>query len=241
MTFYTHPLVLRLRSLGRTVGANRRIARLWNVLRYREYEQSVRRALAGLVRSGMCVWDIGANVGQYTRWFADLVGEDGIVVAFEPNPACLDILRASTQHLRQVRVLPIALGDRDGWVRLILSQGDAGQATRVDEEGDALRTGASGPYVRIARADTLIQSESLGMPTLIKIDVEGFEERVLAGMATHVLPHPALRFLCIEVHFGLLECMGVREAPRRIEQLLQQHRFVVRWIDPSHLLGRRGE
>lgn len=77
------------------------------------------------------------------------------------------------------------------------------------------------------------------IPTLIKIDTEGFELDVLRGMVALIEDTPTLRARFIEVHFGLLAECGMPEAPIMIEQLLEKNGFKTTWVDSSHIAAVR--
>ena len=83
MSWRTNPLVLGLRKLGRAAGMNRRVAALVQ----RGYEEDYGAGLGSCIRPGDTVWDIGANVGLYTRRFAALTGPQGLVVEERPDTA----------------------------------------------------------------------------------------------------------------------------------------------------------
>jgi len=77
------------------------------------------------LRSGMTVWDIGANVGLYTLPSARAVGPAGHVVAFEPMPRNLGFLRRhlTLNGLEGVAVCAVAVSDATGTVRM--AEGDS--------------------------------------------------------------------------------------------------------------------
>jgi hypothetical protein len=75
-------------------------------------------------------------------------------------------------------------------------------------------------------------------PNLLKIDVEGFEEEVLAGMKS-LLAAPELRAVFLEVHFAILESRGRSDAPLRIEKLLRDNGLIPNWVDGSHIVAKR--
>ncbi len=64
---------------------------------------------------GWVVYDIGANVGITTLFFARCVGQEGLVTAFEPVPLTAQRLRENVRinRLHNVRIYEVALGDRD--------------------------------------------------------------------------------------------------------------------------------
>jgi hypothetical protein len=75
-------------------------------------------------------------------------------------------------------------------------------------------------------------------PTVIKLDVEGFEVHALRGMP-NVLRQPQLRKLFIEVHFTLLERNGTKDGPKQIAALLEPAGFKLDWLDFSHVVATR--
>src|SRR6185436_15735531 len=58
----------------------------------RDYDAGAARYLSGRLRDGMEAWNVGANVGTYTLQLAHWVGEQGRVIAFEPNPEARAVL-----------------------------------------------------------------------------------------------------------------------------------------------------
>lgn len=92
--------------------------------------------------------------------------------------------------------------------------------------------------VEVRTGDSLVKE--FGQPSVIKVDVEGWELELLQGMRS-VLESGDCRFLICEVHFSLLAKRGTPNAPREIENLMRGVGFPqVRWIDRSHLVAKRG-
>lgn len=230
----TSPWAVFLRGISRRLGLNKLIARL---VFSRRYEDRFGPAVKHEVRSGDTVWDIGANVGLYTKEFLDGVGPSGRVVAFEPVPACFGKLLERCEGSPQARLKNIAMGDADGSIAMSL-EADALAAThRV--VGTGVGVGGEGLVkVAVRSADSLVADEPELFPNVVKIDVEGHEGAVMDGMQT-LLPDKRLRCIGIEVHFGLLDARGERKRPKQMEQTLIRHGFQVRWTDPSHLLAVR--
>ena len=92
--------------------------------------------------------------------------------------------------------------------------------------------------VVVRTGDAFVAEHPHLRPNKIKIDVEGFEYEVLAGLRDQ-LDHPALDTLFIEVHFGVLAARGLAGTPTRIAQTCRNHGFAVRWPDASHLCAHR--
>lgn len=232
-----------LRSYARKFG----FIRFINFFRFRilnlsqKYEERFGHVLLSSVRSGDVVWDVGANLGIYTRQFSDRVGASGRIVAFEPAPACFRQLTEKFKNISSIQLENLALGSSEGIVHMQLGETPLAATHRVldgIENSKNLADDTNVAKVQITTGDSYWK-KSKQTPNLIKIDVEGFEEQVLHGMK-ELLRSPELRAIFCEVHFALLEERGEKFAPKRIERLLQNSGFDVKWIDASHLSGIRG-
>ena len=129
------------------------------------------------VREGMCVADIGANVGYYTLLMADLVGPAGRVLSFEPNPPIASRLRRSLAingFDGRTTLHEVALDAAQGESLLAVPPGGPGGAhVIVDTQG---RTGVPIP---LRRFDAIPGADEVAF---IKIDTEGAEPRVWESM-----------------------------------------------------------
>ena len=227
-----NPWVIKARSLARKTGV---IGLINRVRPSGSYEEDVHKALAGAVKPGDVVWDVGANVGVYTEQFCSWVGRGGFVVAFEPWAESCARIRERLPDCAWLQVENVALGDADAHGRLVTEAESV--ENHIATEADALNGDAGAFPITICRGDTA--SERLGrVPNVIKVDVEGFEEEVLNGMGA-MLASPTLRSVLTEVHFLKLEKRGRLTAPSRIEKLLKGNGFKTRWVDASHLFATR--
>lgn len=226
MSWRTHPITNRFRSLGRKFKLNRLADRL--IFCSEIYEARFQKMMIGSIHPGDCVWDVGANVGLYTKLFAEYAGEQGSVFAFEPSPINLGELRQSVRDRKNVVVLPIALRKRECLARFKQGVDTLGATSKVldSEEPEAEQDIG----VKMVRGDELVSSRRVRLPNVIKIDIEGCELEVIEGLSGFICDS-ALRSLCIEVHFGLLETRGLREAPARIEDRLSKAGFRYTWPD----------
>lgn len=229
MSWRTSAPVLFARKLGRTLGINRPLARF---ILGREYEENYDQEFAKQLRPGDCVWDVGANVGYYTRRFAERVGSEGRVFAFEPSPHNFARLQAECEALSNVTILNMGLGSEDSILAFEQGDDDLGATSRIVESG------ASGTTVEVRAGTSALAAGLASPPNVVKIDVEGFEYEVITGLGT-VVRDPTLRALGIEVHFRILEERGDPGAPARIERDLRDAGFAVSWADPSHILAVR--
>jgi len=139
------------------------------------WEMWLTEALADVLKPGMTVVDIGANLGYFTMVMADMVGAEGAVHAFEPNPRLVERLEQSIAvngFYRQARVHAQALGDQEGFFRLVVPEGEPknGYLLPVPEEEDGLQTRRLDSYEELLDAD------------VIKIDADTSEWSIWRGM-----------------------------------------------------------
>ena len=229
MSWRTNSFVLVLRNIGRTLGLNKLIA---SYLLGGGYETSYDNRFSGTLRQGDCVWDVGANIGYYTKLFSERVGELGKVFAFEPSPVNFVRLTSACSAFGNVTLLPCGLGKVDDKLRFQQGIDDLGATSRIVEAE------SEGILVDIRSGTSLINGGEAPLPNAIKIDVEGFEYEVLKGLGEHI-NNPEVRLIGVEVHFSILKMRGVPDVPQQIETLLNRTGFSVSWPDNSHIIAIR--
>jgi FkbM family methyltransferase len=166
-----------------------------------------------VLRPGDRCIDIGANVGQVTLLCARAVGPAGHVYSVEPQPAIAGMLRQSLQRngLSNVTVHECALGEQTGaaWLHVPLDNSGMGSLSEVGCDSSRVK------------ADVYAANEFLdALPPgirLVKIDVEGHEEAILAGSGPFL---SSSRPDCV-----VFECRDTRGfwARRGIQVLVNNH------------------
>lgn len=155
------------------------------------------------IRDGDLLFDIGGNIGVITL-YAALRHRSARAVVFEPEYANLHLLRdniVANGLGERVQVYPIALSDHTGLSQLHVQDLTPGAAMHT-ESTDPLRTTESGERVVWSegtwamKLDEFCQQSGL-WPNALKIDVDGHEDRVLAG-ASETLSRKNLRSLLVE-------------------------------------------
>ncbi len=123
----------------------------------------------------MVFYDIGANVGLFTILAGRLVSPGGSVIAFEPQPENLSALRNNldlNQLGSEIRVVEAAASGTTGPGTF---NAETSMTGRVEEAGTV--------SIKLIRVDDFVADNPSLAPNLVKIDVEGHEMDVLAGMA----------------------------------------------------------
>ena len=141
------------------------------------YEPEVCALFRRLLRPGMNVLDLGANIGFFSLLAARLVGPSGNVLAVEPNPANARLLEASRRAngFAQLSILQVAAGSEHGLLVLHTAYSN-GTTAGLPEDVSAVLNAQTVPALRLD--DVLPEGRPVG---LVKIDVEGAEYLALRG------------------------------------------------------------
>jgi FkbM family methyltransferase len=198
------------------------------------------RRLRGFYRQfvppGSLCFDIGAHVGNRIRCWRSLGAR---VVAVEPHPDLLRVLRLLYGADPAVHLVPAALGSAPGTAPLLVDEGNLTVSTlsadwvervSADPSFDGLR------WQRVSETTVTTLDDLIarfGDPAFVKIDVEGFEAEVLAGASR---PLRALSFEYLECALELaLDCLDrlAQLGPYRYNWSRgESHRLVsAGWID----------
>ncbi|MGH9967622.1 MAG: FkbM family methyltransferase [Pyrinomonadaceae bacterium] len=195
------------------------------------YEPEVWRSLMSQVRVGDVVADVGSYLGLYTLALAKRVGETGRVFAFEPNRGNY---RALKEHVilndvaGNVSIVQAAVGERNGYADLKCNLDSSyidGAIKILPEEQDS--------SVRCLTLDGFFEGAKLD---LLKIDVEGYEEKVLEGAKCLLSDKDrSPRAIFIEVHPYAWPTVGTTS--ESLLDFLAQCGYDVRDLDRTRVLS----
>ena len=198
-----------------------------------------------LLAAGDSFVDVGANVGMFTLMAARRVGTDGRVEAFEPNPQAFDRLREAVQlnRLDHVRLHPLGLSDAPATLTLSVPGRHTGAGTlaTLTPQQEAV-DGTAHHQVAVVPGDAVLLDQLRpGAPLAVKIDVEGFEARVIGGLrhtlerhqpaviTEVVAKHLARAHSSVEQVFDSMEALGYRSLEMGTRRVRLKHRL---WIKP---------
>jgi len=149
-----------------------------------KYEPKIQKAFAQITSPGDVVLDIGANIGAHAMVLGELVKDGGQVYAFEPTHwAYRKMLRnLSLNPGLKVKALHAALTDEKGAL-IPATVSSSWDLTRSLSEANALDMGYAQSTEGCAQfsIDQWVKTENIQKVNVIKLDVDGFETRVLRG------------------------------------------------------------
>lgn len=181
--------------------------------------------LPTFVRRGWTVCDVGANIGYYSLLLSRLVGEQGRVLAFEPNPVLLGKLRRHAElNARNIEICPVALSAGDALRRFNFAPELEGGGLPNFGGWSLLGAGlaSDGLEIRFTTLDALVAERKVERVRFVKADIEGGELELLQGASTVLEKHRP---------FWMLEFKADDEAERarlaEIRDLLEARRYTV--------------
>jgi FkbM family methyltransferase len=166
------------------------------------YELQLQSAIAELVKPGMVVYDVGANIGYITLLLVHAVGRNGQVVAFEALPENLDRLRDNISLNNvdsSVQVESLAVTSQRKPVQFLV--GPSGGTGKVEgstgRENLLYSESISIPGVSL---DEYVFEDGGPSPDVVKMDIEGGEVLALLGMSRLLTQAQPLVFLELHGH-----------------------------------------
>lgn len=174
-----------------------------------------------IIKPGMRVLDLGANIGFYTVLFSKLVGESGKVFAFEPDVKNFKHLEKNTKALYNVIIEKKAVSDKTGKINFYISK-DLNVDHQSYDSGEGRDYEKAGA---IALDDYFPDNIKIDF---IKIDIQGYEPIALKGMSKIIRQSGRM------IVFGELWPYGLQKAGSSAEEYLQflkSHGFEIKFFE----------
>jgi len=152
------------------------------------FEPELTSLLQRWLGPGSVFVDVGANIGCHVLTAGSAVGETGIVLAFEPNPSVRDVLEGNIRlngFDGRTRVHGCALGRSASRQVLRVPRADTPEGANMGLASlVALKSDFDAVEVAVEPFDSVFDATGLSRCDVVKIDVQGYESEVLAGMTS---------------------------------------------------------
>ncbi|WP_406699026.1 FkbM family methyltransferase [Singulisphaera sp. Ch08] len=195
----------------------------------KDRERTTMELFRRILRPGDVGYDVGANIGYISLYMMSLVGEQGRLYAFEPDPSNLIYLRENLGKKAQAFIVEAGVAAEPGSLELY-AEDLTGQNSSFIKDFEMLKDNAAAarmqPKISAIAVDVItldgVLSETQAIPRCIKIDVEGFEFEVLLGAVNLLREHSPI--LLIEVH-------NQKKNQVKIFEFLQEAGYQIHCVD----------
>lgn len=159
------------------------------------FEKAEIAFLKRFLKAGDTFIDIGSNIGFFSLYASQIVGNSGKIYAFEPTPTTYERLleNISLNSFSNIEALNLALSNKVGEAIFNISN-NGHDAWNSFAEINQIKL-QDKIKVKVEKLDTFIENFKLGQIALIKLDVEGWEKYVLEGANSLLIRDDAPTFL----------------------------------------------
>lgn len=188
--------------------------------RWEHWEPGTTRLVKARLKQGDVALDIGAMVGYYTLLFSRLVGKEGKVFAFEPNPDHFDLVSRNVKinNCENTTVVQKAATNKTGTARLM-------NCAKYPRRRWSIRSNGEHNINTVALDDYFKYYQ--GPIDLIKTDTEGGEEAVLQGMPRILKANQNIKLI---IEFSPLFLRRFGTDPKNFLELIKRHGFKIYMI-----------
>ena len=147
-----------------------------------KYELEVQEYLAKRIKKNFIVFDIVANIGQYSIFLSDLVGPKGSIYSFEPDSNSFEFLKKNIieNNCNNISYEKLAFGKKEANQKLFNDSLSGGRKSSFDKSLVGNNYIGTNEIVEVKTLDS--QIDKYGLPNFIKIDSEGYEVQILKGL-----------------------------------------------------------
>ncbi|GJL54515.1 MAG: hypothetical protein NPIRA02_16470 [Nitrospirales bacterium] len=155
--------------------------------------------LEKVLKHGMKVLDIGANIGYYVLMEQRLIGPSGRIVAVEPSPSNITLLKRNIElnDYGSIEVIQGAVSDVSGTRKFYLSE--ESNLNTFHAIG-TIQKHLSGEMIHVTTYTVPELAQAYGSPDLIRMDVEGHEVEIMAGMLDAIAKGTMTPMIIFETH-----------------------------------------
>jgi len=192
------------------------------------HEPYITKLIEKRVKKGDIVFDLGANIGWHTLRFSKMVGKEGRVYAFEPDPIIFKVLKKNMElnNIDNVSIFQQAVSDSVGTTTLYICEVQDG-GTSIIPRNDPKFT--QEVIVDVTTLDSFCQGHDI-IPNFIKMDIEGAELKAINGMTNILDSSLDLRIIMEIPHdFRLKKLLEIFESNNMIINKIDRngnHHFV---------------
>ena len=158
----------------------------------------IKKSLGG--KKNVTIFDVGANLGEYSLLSNSIFGEDSIIYSFEPSKSTIGFLKENIKIFKNIKPINIGLGSQNIESELYTyGKGSKTASIFLPNSGNFNKSSKYTEVISIRTLDDFCKQNKICEIDLLKIDVEGYEYSVLMGAETMI---NSLSIKFIQFEFG---------------------------------------
>ncbi len=167
---------------------------------YTSGEMQVLKYIKGKSPSNLIIFDIGANIGDYSKIIRDYFNQKVDIYAFEPSQSAFQKLSKNLEKDTKTKLYNFGFSDVDGSVKLFNSTTGSGLGSIYNRRLEHFETKMEEKeQIKLKTLDDFCKENNISQIDFLKLDVEGHELKVLEG-AHSILKSGAIKY--IQFEFG---------------------------------------
>ena len=133
------------------------------------------------VKPGMTILDIGSNIGYYAILESKLIGSTGKIFSIEPSPQNFKLLQENLeiQDTNNFQIFNLAIGNKNEKLEFLISK--KSNWSKIKQESDIIGENDTVITVPVKTLNLFCEDNNLEKINLIRMDVEGYEEKIIEG------------------------------------------------------------
>ena len=206
---------------------------------FKTHEPLTTKLLSKELKKDMVCLDVGGNIGYYTLFESNIVGENGKVIAIEPSPPNFEHLKKNLeiQNTENVDAYNFAAGDKDGEINFLVYEESNGSFTIPDGE----TTDLPGELIKVQakRLDTFLDELKQDHVDFVRMDVEGYESHIIGGMTNTIKKSKPM--FQIEVHASIMGKEGTKKFLKTFQDFGYEAKYYVPRDIDLPIIGTMGD
>jgi len=165
---------------------------------YGVHEPLTTKLILSEIKPGMTILDIGSNIGYYAILESNLIGTTGKIYSIEPSPINFKLLEENLklQKMNNFKIFNLAIGNKNDKLEFLISE--KSNWSKIKEDSDIIGKNDTIITVPVKSLNLFCKENNLEKIDLIRMDVEGYEEKIIEGgkeILKNIKP-----ILMIEIH-----------------------------------------